>query len=225
MRIDIDPTVANLAVGIVAADGLRIGPACDDLRSFCDEAARQVATEGAAGGEERRQAVRALLRAGGFKPAGRNKPAQEFLCRTIDNDGELPSILNAVDLLNAMSLLSGLPISLLSANRLGDHVVIRYGREDERLVFNRAGQELNVLGLICLCCLEEEDSIPLGSPVKDSMQGKISESDRCVVACIYAPQHDVTVQELVAWAEKLADGFTRWCAATKCRSMILPRSW
>jgi DNA/RNA-binding domain of Phe-tRNA-synthetase-like protein len=225
IQIEIDQTVSNLAIGVVEAGGLTIGPPGDDLREYCADAARQVAANGSAGGETRRQAIRALLRAGGFKPAGRNKPAQEYLYRTIDTEGELPAILNAVDVLNAVSLLSGLPISVVSADRLGPRATTRYGQEGERYVFNRTGQELDLRGLICICSDDGDKSLPLGSPVKDSMPGKISEEDQHVVACIYAPRQNMTAQELMQWADELAAGFVRWCGAQNCQSWTIPESW
>jgi DNA/RNA-binding domain of Phe-tRNA-synthetase-like protein len=54
-----------------------------------------------------RKAVRELLRAGGFKPSGRSKPASEFLQAAAER-GELGSINLAVDLCNVVSLHSGL---------------------------------------------------------------------------------------------------------------------
>ena len=58
-----------------------------------------------------REAVRLLLRHGGFKPAGRGKPASEYLLR--GRGGTLASINAAVDVCNIVSLHSGLPISVV----------------------------------------------------------------------------------------------------------------
>src|SRR5688572_4923349 len=57
-----------------------------------------------------REAVRALLRHGGFKPTGRSKPASEYLLKAV-REGLLSSINLAVDVCNVVSLHSGLPIS------------------------------------------------------------------------------------------------------------------
>src|SRR5215472_11406250 len=59
-----------------------------------------------------REAVRALLRHGGFKPAGRSKPASEYLIKAV-NEKLLASINLAVDVCNMMSLHSGLPITVV----------------------------------------------------------------------------------------------------------------
>src|SRR3954468_5867212 len=56
-----------------------------------------------------RAAVRDLLRHGGFKPTGRSKPASEYLLRAV-GDGQLAPINLAVDVCNAVSLHSGLPV-------------------------------------------------------------------------------------------------------------------
>ena len=63
-----------------------------------------------------REAVRALLRHGGFKPAGRSKPASEYLVKAV-GDGTLASINAAVDVCNIVSLHSGLPISVVDLAR------------------------------------------------------------------------------------------------------------
>src|SRR5437868_5356398 len=59
-----------------------------------------------------REAVRQLLRHGGFKPTGRSKPAAEYLLKAAA-EGRLASINVAVDACNATSLHSGLPISVV----------------------------------------------------------------------------------------------------------------
>ena len=61
--------------------------------------------------EATRAAVRNLLRHGGYKPTGRGKPAAEYLVRAAAA-GLLKSINVAVDACNAVSLHSGLPISV-----------------------------------------------------------------------------------------------------------------
>ncbi len=63
-----------------------------------------------------RGVVRDLLRHGGYKPTGRGKPASEYLVRAA-GDGSLGSINAAVDACNAVSLHSGLPISVVDLDR------------------------------------------------------------------------------------------------------------
>lgn len=223
--LNIDARLTELAVGLTEAKDVRIVESCDALRGYCDEVARRVSESGSVGGDDRRSAVRQLLRGAGFKPAGRSKPAQEYLLRTINQDASLPSICNVVDLINAVSLDCGLPISLLAIDRAGPGLTIRYGETGEHYVFNRAGQELDAAGLICLCAQSADQSTPLGSPVKDSMAGKVTDQDRHVLACIYAPQGAVDPDELRRWSEQLGDGFVKWCGATATECRVLPETW
>src|SRR6266705_1773581 len=63
-----------------------------------------------------REAVRRLLRQGGFKPTGRSKPASEYLIKAV-REGALSSINFVVDVCNVVSLHSGLPISVVDLDR------------------------------------------------------------------------------------------------------------
>src|SRR5262245_25422439 len=63
-----------------------------------------------------RTVVRDLLRHGGFKPAGRSKPASEYLVGALA-EGRFPRINALVDACNVVSLHSGLPISLVDLDR------------------------------------------------------------------------------------------------------------
>ncbi len=225
IRLAIDAAVQDLAVGLVEAKGLCIADSSVEFAAYCRGEVERVSREGVAGGEERRNAVRRLLRHGGFKPAGRNKPAQEYLLRTANDPAAFPAILNAVDCLNVISLKSGLPISLVAVSRVASPLEVRYGRTGERFVFNRSGQELNLAGLICLCGRDAADVLPAGTPVKDSMHAKVTQDDRHVLACIYAPRSAVSAEELSAWAGELGDAYQRWCDASDVRVGLEPESW
>ncbi|MCU0959249.1 MAG: hypothetical protein MUF48_04025 [Pirellulaceae bacterium] len=221
----IDAAVAELAVGLVEAVGLTIAPPTAALTAECHAHVARVCQTGPEGGDGRRQAVRDLLRAGGFKPSGRNKPAQEYLARAAAEPGQWPSILNAVDVLNVVSLRSGLPISLVALERAGPALVVRYGTAGERFVFNASGQELDVEGLLCLCRADGPRSVPIGSPVKDSQEAKVRLGDRHVLACIFAPRAAVTPPVLTHWSAELADGLRRWCAPHEVLVRLEPRTW
>jgi len=212
----------GLTVALVETEGVQIAPAPPELRQRCDQAAQAAVSGGLVGGDARRVAIRNLLRSGGFRPAGRNKPAQEYLLRTVTDEGSLPSISNGVDLINLISLQSGLPISLVSLNRIGTRVSLRLGLANEKYVFNRAGQELDVEGLLCLCADSAGGAEPVGTPVKDSMRAKVTEEDHRLLACVYASSDAISSDELRCWADDLADGFRRSCGAARCEVTILP---
>jgi len=129
-----------------------------------------------------KDSIRSLLKRGGFKPTGRNKPASEYLAQAA-REGRFPFINNLVDINNYLSLLSGLPISLLDLDVTGQDISLRTGKKDESFVFNASGQIINVEGLICIC---RKDGGPLGNPVKDSMEAKLKESSENALGVIYA---------------------------------------
>src|SRR5258707_13792991 len=96
-----------------------------------------------------REAVRTLLRQGGFKPTGRSKPASEYLLKAV-GEGRLSSINLAVDACNAVSLHSGLPVSVVDLDRARAPFRVGIGAADANYVFNASGQSIDVGGLLCL---------------------------------------------------------------------------
>jgi len=158
--------------------------------------------------ESRREAVRSLLRRGGFKPSGRSKPAQEYLLRCL-TDGNFPRINPAVDCLNVLSVRIGLPISMLDKSRFPDALRVRVGHSEEKYVFNSVGQELDVGGLITVC--GGPDTVePLGSPVKDSMAGKITETVSEIVCILYGPNEGIPQEWMDEWASELKHSIERF---------------
>ena len=99
--------------------------------------------------DEVRGAVRDLLRHGGYKPTGRGKPASEYLIRAV-SEGALSSINPAVDACNAVSLHSGLPISVVDLDRARGPFRIAVAPAETTYVFNASGQTIDVEGLLCL---------------------------------------------------------------------------
>jgi DNA/RNA-binding domain of Phe-tRNA-synthetase-like protein len=221
VEMTIESRLPGLTVALVEAHGVRIEAASAELRELCERGVREAVQAAPAGGDARRQAIRGLLRSGGFKPSGRNKPAQEYLLRTVTEQGVLPTISNAVDLINLVSLRSGLPISLVSLDRLGGRLTLRVGVPGEKFIFNRTGQELEVEGLLCICAPGTGGSEPVGSPVKDSMRAKVADEDSHLLACIYASSEAVHREELSDWEVQLVQGFRRFCGATHVESAVL----
>jgi len=114
-----------------------------------------------------REAVRALLRHGGFRPAGRSKPASEYL-RQAAAEGRLEKINPAVDVCNAVSLHSGLPISVVDLDRTKPPLRVGIAAADSSYVFNTAGQSIDLGGLLCL---HDADG-PCANAVKDAQRTK-----------------------------------------------------
>lgn len=160
-----------------------------------------------------RSAVRQMLKHGKFKASGRSKPAQEYLLRCAQEDGALPRINGPVDVLNVCSLWGGLPISLLSIARSSRNLLVRYGKADEGYIFNSSGQVLDVEDLVVTCDATREPSVPVGSPIKDSLVGKIESSDTELVAVLYAPRTPEGVAAAQATRQVLAESLVRYCNA------------
>lgn len=127
-------------------------------------------------------AIRAMLRRGGFKPSGRNRPAQEYLSNVGRTPAGLSSICNIVDVNNYISLKHRLPASIIDASCAGDGLVAREGCPGETYIFNSSGQELRLGGLLCL---STRAGIALASPVKDAFAAHITEGTKSVIGCVY----------------------------------------
>lgn len=137
--------------------------------------------------------VRKLLRHGGFKPAGRSKPASEYLQAAV-REARFPRINAAVDACNAVSLHAGLPISLVDLDRVTGALTVRVAPMGTRYVFNPSGQEIDAGGLLSVW----DDQGPTGTPVKDAQRTKT---------------HDGTITTLsVVWGTTALPG--RTAAAT-----------
>lgn len=130
--------------------------------------------------DEVRKSVRDLLRHGGFKPTGRNKPASEYLIKAVAS-GPLTEINVAVDTCNVVSLHSGLPISVVDADKVAASLRIAVAPESSEYVFNVTGQILKLDGLLCLF---DADG-PCANAVKDSQRTKTDGSTRRTLSVIW----------------------------------------
>ena len=166
-------------------------------------------------------AVRDMLRLGGFKPAGRQKPSSEYLGQAA-REGRFPSINGPVDCNNVLSLDLGLPISLLDADATGPDVMVRIAAAGASYVFNASGQDMDLEGLLCIYGnpagtsshpTDQGGAVPLGNPVKDSMQGKIKENSRRLAGFIYAPPALYTPETLALAGERFAAMLRDYCGA------------
>jgi DNA/RNA-binding domain of Phe-tRNA-synthetase-like protein len=128
-----------------------------------------------------RQAVRDLLRFGGFKPTGRSKPASEYL-RKAQSEGTLGSLNPAVDACNVVSLHSGLPISVVDLDLARPPLRVAIAEPGSAYVFNASGQSIDVGGLLCLF----DRQGPCANAVKDSQRTKTSPATRRTLSLIWS---------------------------------------
>ena len=149
--------------------------------------------------EDTRAAVRNLLRHGGYKPTGRGKSAAEYLVRAA-GEGKLGSINLAVDLCNAVSLHSGLPISVVDIDRAAPPFRIGLAEPGTRYVFNASGQEIDVSGLLCLF----DDEGPSANAVKDSQRTKTHPGTRRTLSVVWGTRAlPGRADEVVRWYRAL----------------------
>ena len=146
-----------------------------------------------------RAAVRDLLRQGGYKPTGRGKPAAEFLLRAASPSG-LRSINPAVDVGNVVSLHSGLPVSVVDRERLVPPLHVGLAPPGARFVFNEAGQEIDVEGLLCL----HDAGGPCANAVKDAQRTKTHAATHSTLNLVWGAQAvHAELEHAASWYREL----------------------
>lgn len=210
----------DLALGILEAVGVTVGPATPALDRTVEGAIAAAPGPGDADASLR-AAVRDLLRAGGFKPTGRNKPSSEYIANAAAR-GAFPRINGVVDVANLVSVESGLPISLLDLDRAradAPGLEIRLGYPGESYVFNASGQEIEVAGLLSVARI---GGPAVGNPVKDAMVAKTDAATRNVVALVYAPRSAVPIELLERVLRRFAELLEAHADATATERWVLP---
>jgi DNA/RNA-binding domain of Phe-tRNA-synthetase-like protein len=166
------------------------------------ELLRPDATAPMQGDERLRLAVRDLLRHGGYRPSGRGKPASEYLIRAA-GDGTLVPINLAVDVCNVVSLHSGFPIGVVDMEIARSPFRIAIAAAGSSYVFNPAGQEIALGGLLCLFDSEG----PCVNPVRDSQRTKTRPETLETLSVVWSPAgYEERLQQAVAWYRGLLEG-------------------
>jgi DNA/RNA-binding domain of Phe-tRNA-synthetase-like protein len=148
-----------------------------------------------------RKAVRDVLRQRGYRPTGRGKPSSEYLLNAAA-EGRLAPINPVVDAGNAVSLHSGLPISIVDLDRVAAPLSVRVAAEGENYVFNASGQTIEIAGLPCLC----DAAGACANAVKDAQRSKTSSDTRRVFAVVWGctqPDPDLPARTATWLAEVL----------------------
>lgn len=147
-----------------------------------------------------RAAIRDLLRGSGFKPTGRSKPSSEYLVRA-SAEGRLAPINALVDLGNAVSLHSGLPISVVDLDRAAAPLWVSAAAAGSRYEFNASGQEIDVANLLCL----HDANGPCANAVKDAQRTKTdAATHRALVLVWGSTRLDGRTARTVGWLTELA---------------------
>ncbi len=172
-----------LRLGVVEIQGGAVRPCSSTLASRAVQLADRLASANYELSDDQRQAVRKLLKIGGFSPTGRNRPAHELLLKDLQERGGFHHINNVVDANNVISLEALVPISVFDADKLGDEIEVRFGEPGEAYVFNASGHVLDVKRLI-VCA---SGGAPVGSPVKDSDATKVFDGATRYLGVMYVP--------------------------------------
>jgi DNA/RNA-binding domain of Phe-tRNA-synthetase-like protein len=152
--------------------------------------------------ESVRSAVRDLLRHGGYKPTGRGKPASEYLVRAA-SEGALGSINAAVDVCNAVSLHSGLPISVVDLELAHAPFRIAVAPSGASYVFNASAQEIDLGGLLCLFDAEG----PCANAVRDAQRTKTRAETRSTLSVIWGcVGHEPRLEAAARWYRGMLEG-------------------
>lgn len=149
--------------------------------------------------------IRDMLRHRDFKPTGRSKPSSEYLSRA-QSEGGVRAINPAVDSCNAVSLHSGLPISVVDCALLSEPLQIRRAGTGESYVFNATGQVIELAGLVCLY----DAAGPCANAIKDAQRTKTSDSTQTTLTILWSSRQlealtDAALQLYLSLLTNVAD--------------------
>lgn len=170
-------------------------PTPEWLVALCAEgAAAPLATSEAVAGK-----VRDLLRHGGYKPTGRGKPSAEYLLRAA-REGKFPRVNAAVEVCNAVSLHSGLPISLVDLDLATPPFRVAIAPAGASYPFNPTGQVIDLSGLLCL----HDAAGPCANAVKDAQRTKTRPETRRTLTVVWGTRElPGRTAAAVAWYREL----------------------
>src|SRR4030042_6779526 len=144
-RVELDGYACRL--GLALFDAVEVKDSPPGLLDEISQLTNDYLSRGVEMPEEFERGLRGMLRRGGFKPSGRNRPASEYLLRDLAATHEFHFINNLVDINNLLSLRHFLPMSVLDADGFTGELHLRLGYEKERYVFNPSGQDFDLSGL------------------------------------------------------------------------------
>jgi DNA/RNA-binding domain of Phe-tRNA-synthetase-like protein len=216
MRFELDHPTLRLA--LIYVEGARPAPSAAPLLEELAAAERAVSADPSLFREDVRQALRDVLRHGGYKPTGRGKPASEFLLAQALGGG-LPRILDLVDINNLVSLRHAHPISVFDGHKLGADVAVRLGRAGEAYVFNTSGQTMDIAGLPVVARGPEREAV--GNAVKDAMLCKVGADTTRALYVVYGSTR-LDPQLLTSCARDLSELLQRHTGARDVTAAFLP---
>ncbi len=172
-------------IGLLAADGLAVGPAGEPITRALDEVARRHRdTHGDASFADIPEvaAVRRLFSALGIDPT-RTRPSSEALLRRVLKDKGISTVNNIVDIINLCSLRWLLPMGLYDRAAIQGSI---------RLEIGGPGAAYPGLGKAWVN-LESRPALhdnlgPFGAPTSDSFRTRVREGTSSVLLAVFAPR-------------------------------------
>ena len=159
--------------------------------------------------------ARRLYRAFGIDPTS-TRPSSEALLKRSLQGKELYHINNVVDVGNAVSLATLLPLGLYDRSKIvGDEVWVREGLPGEEYAGIRKGM-VHLEGRLCVADLEGA----FGSPTSDSHRTSIDVSTNELLVVVFAPAEG-ELSRLEDAGQRLADAFARHAGGITVKSSLL----
>ena len=202
VRLPIRMAVMELQ-DITVSDGdggyLRLLQCAEQYRAECAE--KRITAPGSVPGVQR---ARSLFRALGVDPT-RYRPSSEKLLNRVLKGKTLPQINTLVDVGNACSLTSLLPIGIYDSQKIDGSVELRKGQSGESYPAI-GGSSMNLAGRYTLV----DETGPFGSPITDSLRTCVTEETRNTTWFVYAPP-DEDPQQLEEITRQMAEDTLAVC--------------
>ncbi len=199
-----------LALGLLEAEGVRLGSAPADFEAECGRVCARLAGQYAGMPPADIPGVaetRALFHRLGVDPT-KTRPSSEALLRRVTQGKGLPRVNLVVDICNLCSLEHQLPLGLYDRDFLRGSVEARAGRAGEGYPGIRK-QRVNLEGRLLLA----DDEGPFGAPTSDSARTAVTEATTKLLVVVFCPVERAD-RLLSAMLEQIADRLTRHASAS-----------
>lgn len=210
--------IPGVKLGVVEADGVRVGPSGPELLKALDDVCarlgRELPTAEAVAGLDTIRGVREMFRAWGVDPA-RYRPSGEALMRRTAQGKGLYRVSNVVDANNLGSCETGWPFGSYDRGRLNGPIIFRLGRTGES--YEAIGKRIWALeGQPVLT----DPAGPFGSPFSDSTRTIVTERTSDVMTVLFAPA-GAPGAALAEALERHAERLQQHAAAAAVRTAVI----
>ena len=217
-KVTFDLPQSNLRIGFLEAYNISVKPSSDTYKQKIEEDIKEMLSPSYVYPDNMQKGVRSLLKAFGFHPSGRSRPASEYLFKDLTNRGSFNYINNIVDINNHISLKSKLPISVFDLDKSGYDLCLRIGADDEEYVFNKEGQILTLKKLLLVAKTGAE---AIGTPVKDSQATKVFEPTTKIAFFVYSSSTITSKEEMEKYLNEIGEYLQQEAGANQISTAVL----